>query len=200
MTNSEKIVSREEQETNRDRRRAVAKQRRRYNIRRHPLISVLLVLLLLIFGFAMTCVSVPLPWGNSSPILISLWNHSVKIAVWLIAFLLVMAVLTSAPPLAKAWGIALVHIGFVDKYGYSPALVSSQMIGNKGAEQHIFYSKGIALDKWIERQHEIEDALNITIKDPSHYDHNGHYIVFTAKHGVDNAQGEQGELLYDDEL
>lgn len=198
MTDIEKMVK---HATIRERRRAILKQRLNHNIHRHPWISVISPLLLIVLGWGMNWVSIPLPGENSSPLLIFLWNHSVKITVWLVVFLLVMAVLTSAPPRGKTWTVALAHIGFIDKYSYSPALISSQLIGSKGAEQHVFYSKGIGLDKWVERKREIEDQLNITlIEDPSHYDHDGHYVVLIAKRGVDNAPSEQGEPLYDDEL
>lgn len=198
MTDSEKMATRMEQATIRDRHKDIAKQRFGQNVRRHPWILAISLLLLLVMSWAMACISIPLPGGNSSSMLISLWNHSVKVAVWLIAFLLVTAVLTSAPPQAKALEAALAHIKFTDRYGYCPALISRVCAKPAKIEKLTFYSAGISLESWAERQGDIQDALNVVYVEPPQYAYNKrHYVMLTVVPGIAKPREEP---LYDDEL
>lgn len=65
-------------------------------------------------------------------------------------------------------------------------------------EKLIFYSAGIGLEHWVERQGDIQDALNITYAEPPQYAYNKrYYVLLTVVSGI---AGPRKESLYDDEL
>lgn len=198
MTDSEKIVTRIAQLTARRRRRAIFWRRFCSNARQYPWALSLALLLILVLGWVMTWVAIPLPGGNSNPMLIALWNASIKLAVMLVAFLLMLAVFSVPPKEALQYEAGLAHIEFVDRYKNPPALVSREQIKPAKTGKLIFYSAGISLELWVECQGDIQDALNITYVEPPQYAYKKrHYIMLTVVPGV---AIPREDTLYEDEL
>lgn len=198
MTDSEKIAARIEQLTARHRNRAIRLRRVCIIVCRRPWALVLALLLILILGWAMTWVSIPFPGENSNPLLTALWNTSVKLAVMLMVFLFTFAFFSAPPKEALQYEAELAHIGFVDRYKNPPALVSKERINPPKIEKLTFYSAGISLESWIERQGDIQDALNAVYVEPPQYAYKKrYYIMLTVLPGTGEPRKEN---LYDDEL
>ncbi len=166
------------------------------NVRRHPWALVVALLLILALGWAMALVEIPLPGGSNYPFLLALWNGAAKLAIILVASLLTLCTFTAPPKKALEYEAGLAHIEFTDRYGNPPALVS-RVCTNK-IERLTFYSAGISLELWKERQGDIQDALNAVYIEPPQYAYKKrYYIMLTVLPGT----GEpRKDVLYDDEL
>lgn len=177
MTNSEKIVTRIAQMTARRRRRAILWRRFCSNAHQHLWALVLALLLVLVLGWVMTWVSVPFPGENNNPLLIAFWNTNVKLSVMLIASVLTFSPFFAPPKGASQYEAELAHIGFVDRYKNPPALVLKERIKPAKIEKLTFYSAGISLESWIERQGDIQDALNSVYVEPPQYAYRNDIIL-----------------------
>lgn len=195
---SESITNRTAKFHQQKRRRTVLLRRFCENVRRHPWALVSALLLILALGWAMTLVEIPLLGGNNYPFLFALWNGAAKLAIILTVFLLALAMFTVAPPRASTYETQLAQIKHTDRWGNSPVLVAREQIKPAKIEKLIFYSAGISLERWVERQGEIQDALNITYVEPPQYAYGKRYYVeLTVASGI---AGTRKENLYDDEL
>lgn len=159
----------------------------------------LIVPLLLIAFSALVCHNVdkiPLP-GNTIPEMIPLWRISIALLTITLAALLLcgLLVMLGTPAKARSTEAALVHIALVDRYGIGPALVSKQRIKGTSATEITFYSRGIAKERWEQRQSDIEDVLTCHFVAPIQYGRNSNYIVLTVAPGV---RDQRSEPLYDD--
>lgn len=181
------------------RRRTVFFRRLCENVRRHPWALASALLLMLALGWAMVAlVEIPLPGGSNTPLLILLWNTSVKLAAMLVAFLLMLAFFSVPPKRALQYEAEFAHIEFTDRYGNPPALISRERIKHSQEEKITFYSAGISLEQWSQWQGKIQDALNITYAEPPQYAFKKRYfILLTVVSGI---AGHRKENLYDDEL
>lgn len=141
---------------------------------------------------------IPLP-DNTIPEVAALWEIAVAFLIVILAVLLLfgLLIMLGTPPKAKCIDAGLVHIGLVDRYGIGPALVSSQKISGSMVRVLTFYSKGIAKERWEQKQRDIEDVLNFRSIEPVQYGKNSNYIVLTVAPGV---RATRNEPLYDDEL
>lgn len=151
--------------------------------------------------FACTWVKIPLPGGNSFPWLVMVWDYSIMLLILVVSMLFSLAVLTIPPLHAKSIESGLRHIGLVDHYGFSPALISNQGLKHSNIRKLRFYTRGIAKETWTRRQSAIEDVLNVHWIDEPQYGgrrgNNRNYIVLTVAPGAEN---KREEPLYDDEL
>lgn len=178
------------------RNRAVMLRRFCSNASRRPWLLVCALLLLSILGWVMMGVSIPFPGGSSNPLLIALWRASVKLAVILLAVLLTLGVFTAPPRKALEYEAGLAHIGFTDRYGNPPALISR--VCTDKIERLTFYSAGISLELWKGRQADIQDSLNFIYVEPPQYAYRKrYYILLTVTSGTGVPRNE---TLYDDEL
>lgn len=195
---TKKMADRAEHLLARKRAKSIAWRRFCSNAHHRPWALALTLLLMAALCWAMTWVSIPLPSGNSNPLLTDLWNTSVKLAVMVVAFLLMLAFFSIPPKGALQNEAELAHIGFTDRYKNPPALVSREQEKSTKSLRLFFYSGGISLERWIESQRDIQDALNITYAEPPQYAYRKrYYIMLTVVPGT----GEpRNEALYDDEL
>lgn len=198
MTDSEKIGAYIRKLVAKSRRNVVMQCRLCANVSHRPWTLVLALLLILVLGWAVTCVSIPFPSGNVHPMLTVFWNVTVKLGVTLTAFLLVLTMLTTAPPRAMEYEAIFTAIDFTDCYGNPPALISKKKEKSSKVIQMTFYCSGISLKQWQERQGDIQDALNVTYVEAPQYAYNKrYYIMLTVVPGVG---GPRKGSLYDDEL
>ena len=195
---SESITSRTAKFHQQKRRRTVFLRRFCENVHRHPWALVSALLLILTLGWAMTLVEIPLPGGSSCPFLLALWNGAAKLAIILTVSLLTLVMFAAAPPQSLNYEMRLAQINLTDRWGNSPVLVARGQIKPTKIEKLIFYSAGIGLEHWVERQGDIQDALNITYAEPPQYAYNKrYYVLLTVVSGI---AGPRKESLYDDEL
>ena len=146
----------------------------------------------------------PLPGGNEAiPEMVILWQlvlHALVVVLTVLAFLLLLALL-GTPRRAKKIDNALSHAGLVDRYGLAPALLHIYSVKGKAVKKMLFYSKGVPLTRWVEREGDISDALNVHFVEPPAYGgkkgNNRNYIVLTVAPGAGN---QPTPALYDDEL
>lgn len=193
---SELITNRTAKFHQQKRRRTVFLRRFCENVRRHPWALVVALLLILALGWAMALVEIPLPGGSSYPFLLALWNGAAKLAIILVASLLTLCTFAAPPKKALEYESGLAHVELIDRFGNPPALVS-RVYTNK-IERLTFYSAGISLERWIKRQGDIQDALNIMYVAPPQYAYRRrYYILLTVVSGV---VAPRKENLYDDEL
>lgn len=198
MSDSEKICAQVRKLTAQRRRKTIMWRRFCANVSHHPWTLVLALMLILIWGWAVTCVSISFPSRNVYPMLTVFWNVIVKLGVTLIAFLLVLTMLTTAPPRAMEYEAIFTAIDFTDCYGNPPALISKKKEKSSKVIQMTFYCSGISLKQWQERQGDIQDALNVTYVEAPQYAYNKrYYIMLTVVPGVG---GPRKGSLYDDEL
>ena len=194
---SERITNRTAKFHQQKRRRTVLLRRFCENVRRHPWALVVSLLLILALGWVMNLVEIPLPSGSNNLLLILLWNTSVKLAVMLVAFLLILAFFSVPPKGALQYEAELAHIEFTDRYGNPPALISRKKTKRSQEEKITFYSAGISLEQWSQWQGKIQDALNITYAEPPQYAYNKrYYALLTVVSGI---AGPRKESLYDDD-
>lgn len=179
-------------------RRTVFWRRLYSSARYHTWKLALLFLGLCVLGWALTLVVVPTPGSSSYPVLITIYDYAVKVAVLLIAALLALSMLTAAPKKSREWEAALAQIKFTNKFGFSPVLVSRQRLSNTNIEEIVFYSSGVSMERWVERQAEVQDALNLTYVESPQYKYNKrYYIALTVSPGIGI---RNNETLYDDAL
>lgn len=145
----------------------------------------------------MNLVEIPLPGGSNNPLLILLWNTSVKLAVILVAFLLLLIFFSLPPKGALQFEAELAHIEFTDRYGNPPALISRKRTKHSQEEKITFYSAGISLEQWSQWQGKIQDALNITFAEPPQYAFNKRYFALLTV--VPGIGGPRKESLYDND-
>lgn len=172
----------------------------RANVHHHPWTLALALLLIAALCWAMTWVTIPFPGGNSNPLLIALYNVSIKFTAILVSFLLILAFFTSPPKRALEYEASLVQIGFVDRSEEKnpPALVSRERIKHSKKERIIFYSAGLGLKQWIQEREAIESALNVVyVEEPRQVYNKSYYIMLTVVPGVG---GPRKGPLYDDEF
>lgn len=141
----------------------------------------------------------PFPFGANTPELLPLWKAiAALLTITLEIFLLWgLLVVLGTPYKARSVDNSLEHIGLVDRYGIGPALVSNQKIKGTTARILTFYSKGIDMEHWAQRQGAISAALNCHFVEPIAYGKSSNYIVLTVAPGVESCRDG---LLYDDEL
>lgn len=195
-----KISERVQQLGGQRRRQAVMFSRFCTNVK-HPRNLVATVLVLILGWCACVWVKIPLPGSDSIPMLSMVWDYAVMILILLLSVLFALAILTMPPLCAKRMEKRLQHIGFTDRYGYAPALISSQGIKHTRIRELSFYSLAIAKETWEKRQSEIEDVLNVHFLGSPEYGgrggNNRNYIVLLVAPGVER---KRDEPLYDDEL
>lgn len=182
------------------RRRAVMVSRFSANI--SHLTNLTTAALVLALGwFACTWVKIPFPGDDTYPVLVTIWDYTVVILVWVLSVLFALVILTMPPLHTKDIESGLQHIALVDRYGFSPALVSNQGLKHSRIRELKFYSRGIAQETWIRRQAAIEDVLNVHwIEEPQYGGRRGNnrnYIVLIVAPG---AESKREESLYDEEL
>ena len=182
------------------RRRAVMASRFCSNIRQ--LANLATAILVLALGwFAGTWVKIPFPGDDTYPVLVTIWDYAVMLLVWILSVLFTLAILAMPPLHAKSIESGLQHIALIDRYGFSPALVSNQGLKHSNIRELRFYSRGIAKEIWTKRQAAIEDVLNVHwIEEPQYGGrkrNNRNYIVLIVAPG---AESKRKEPLYDDEL
>lgn len=196
----------------------VAKKRRRVRICcyisnaagefvRCPWKLIFLLPLLLGFGFAYSKrEQIPLPEniiGNPQVKELYIFVYVLVLVTITILLLLGLMYKLGTPSDAKDTEFSLTHIEFVDRYGFSPILVSRRRIAKSNAERLTFYSKGISKETWMLHRGDIEDILNVHCvgEDPIQYSnrrfHAKNYIVLTVAPGVER---KREEPLYDDEI
>lgn len=197
------INERVRQLTIQQRNRAVMRNRLVYGLKsfRHRPWLITLPLLLAGFTVFICCNldSAPFPFGANMPELQPLWKAIATLLTITFGTLLLwgLLVVLGTPCKARSVATSLEHIGLVDRYGIGPALVFKQRIKGTSAITVIFYSKGIAKERWEKKQSDIEDVLTCHFVAPIQYGRNSNYIVLTVSPGV---RGQQGKPLYDDEL
>lgn len=134
----------------------------------------------------------------TNPILKSVLQYLYIILFFTITAILfvVMLVTLSTPRSAKRCEDALLIIGLTAHDGMPPALIARTRIKRTNVYQFTFYSLGISKDAWMQRQNEIEDALNIHILGTILYGRKSrNWIAFTATYGVDDGKDR---ILYDE--
>jgi hypothetical protein len=182
------------------RRRAVMASRFCSNIR-HLANLATAILVLALGWFAGTWVKIPFPGDDTYPVLVTIWDYAVMLLVWILSVLFTLAILAMPPLHAKSIESGLQHIALIDRYGFSPALVSNQGLKHSNIRELRFYSRGIAKEIWTKRQAAIEDVLNVHwIEEPQYGGrkrNNRNYIVLIVAPG---AESKRKEPLYDDEL
>lgn len=182
------------------RRRAVMASRFCSNIR-HLANLATAILVLALGWFAGTWVKIPFPGDDTYPVLVTIWDYAVMLLVWILSVLFTLAILAMPPLHAKSIESGLQHIALIDRYGFSPALVSHQGLKHSNIRELRFYSRGIAKEIWTKRQAAIEDVLNVHwIEEPQYGGrkrNNRNYIVLIVATG---AESKRKEPLYDDEL
>ena len=107
------------------RRRAVMASRFCSNIR-HLANLATAILVLALGWFAGTWVKIPFPGDDTYPVLVTIWDYAVMLLVWILSVLFTLAILAMPPLHAKSIESGLQHIALIDRYGFSPALVSNQ--------------------------------------------------------------------------
>lgn len=184
------------------RNRAVMRNRLAYGLRslRHRPWAVILLLLLAGSTVFICCNldNIPFPFSANMPELLPLWKAiAVLLTVTLGTLLLLgLLVLLGTPHKARSVDNSLEHIGLVDRYGIGPALVSNQKVTERVVRM-TFYSKGIGMERWVQRQGAISDVLACHFVEPITYGKSSNYIVLTVAPGVES---HRDTLLYDDEL
>lgn len=182
------------------RRRAVMASRFCSNIR-HLANLATAILVLALGWFAGTWVKIPFPGDDTYPVLVTIWDYAVMLLVWILSVLFTLAILAMPPLHAKSIESGLQHIALIDRYGFSPALVSNQGLKHSNIRELRFYSRGISKEIWTKRQAAIEDVLNVHwIEEPQYGGrkrNNRNYIVLIVAPG---AESKRKEPLYDDEL
>lgn len=139
------------------RNRAVMRNRLAYGLRslRHRPWAVILLLLLAGSTVFICCNldNIPFPFSANMPELLPLWKAiAVLLTVTLGTLLLLgLLVLLGTPHKARSVDNSLEHIGLVDRYGIGPALVSNQKVTERVVRM-TFYSKGIGMERWVQRQ------------------------------------------------
>lgn len=139
------------------------------------------------------------------PLISAVWMYVV--ASFIVLFFLIgfvsLLVAIGTPRQAKWIEAELAHIGVVDRYDFSPVLISLQR--SKETRQVYtltFFSRGISKETWEGKRQEVEDVLNVRWIEDARYggkhDDNRNYIVLTVASGAGTAG--RGETLYDDEL
>lgn len=198
MSDSEKICAQVRKLTAQRRRKTIMWRRFCANVSHRPwTLALALPLPFILVLWAMTWISIP-PGGNVHPMLTFFWNVALKLGVTLTTFLLVLTVLTAAPPWSREYEMAFANIDFTDHYGNPPALVHQKRGKHSKTIQITFYCSGISLKQWQERQEDIQDALNVTYVEAPQYAYNKrYYIMLTVVPGVG---GPRKGSLYDDEL
>lgn len=193
---TKRMADRVKRFSTRKRAKCISLGRFRANVHRRPWALAPALLLLAALCWAMTWATIPFPAGSNNLLLTALWNASAKLAIILVAVLLTLGVFTAPPKKALEYEAGLAHIGFTDRYGNPPALVS-RVCTNK-TEKLTFYSAGITLETWVERQEQIQDALSVAYLEPPQYAYRKrYYIMLTAVPGIG---GPRKGSLYDDEL
>lgn len=146
----------------------------------------------------------PLPGGSEAiPEMALLWQLVLSALIVVLSALLFLGLLSllGTPRRAKKIDNALSHAGLVDRYGLAPALLHVQPVKGTAAKKMMFYSKGVPLTRWEEREGDISDALNVHFVEPPAYGgkkgSNRNYIVLTVAPGAGN---QPTPALYDDEL
>lgn len=141
---------------------------------------------------------------SSIPLMNTLGSYAVEtltVLLSVIAFSTILGAL-GTPLHAKRIEEALSHADIVDRYGFSPILVSRQRGKNREVTIMTFFSRGISKEKWKQQQRAIEDVLNVhwveDVKYGGRHNDNGNYIVLTLASGT--GRTVRGETLYDDEL
>lgn len=183
------------------RNRAVMRNRLAYGLRslcHRPWAVILLLLLAGSTVFICCNLDNPFPFSANMPELLSLWKAiAVLLTVTLGTLLLLgLLVLLGTPHKARSVDNSLEHIGLVDRYGIGPALVSNQKVTERVVRM-TFYSKGIGMERWVQRQGAISDVLACHFVEPITYGKSSNYIVLTVAPGVES---HRDTLLYDDEL
>lgn len=182
------------------RRRAVMRSRFCSNVKR-PVHLVTAVLIPALGGFACTRIKIPFPGSSNFPVLVTVWDYTIMLLDLILSIVFALAILTMPPLHTKAVESGLQHIALIDRYGFSPALVSNQGLKHSNIRELKFYSRGIAKEIWIRRQSAVEDVLNIhCIEEPQYggkRGNNRNYIVLIVAPG---AESKREEPLYDDEL
>lgn len=146
----------------------------------------------------------PLP-GNTAqePFWVELWRITLSALIVALSFLSFWGIiaLLGTPRHARKTDAALVHIGVVDRYGVGPALLYARPIKGTAVKRMEFYSKGIALTRWVEREGDICDVLNFHYVEPPVYGgrkgNNRKYIVLAVAPG---AATDNHQPLLDDEF
>lgn len=146
----------------------------------------------------------PLPGGGEAiPEMALLWQLVLSALVVVLSALLFLGLLAllGTPRRAKKIDNALSHAGLVDRYGLAPALLHVQPVKGTAVRKMTFYSKGVPLTRWEEREGDISDALNVHFIEPPTYGgkkgNNRNYIVLTVAPGAGN---QPTPVLYDDGL
>lgn len=184
------------------RNRAVMRNRLAYGIKSFCRRPWTVVLPLLLVGFtAFICCNldnIPFPVSSSTPELLQLWKAATALLTVTVAVLLLWGLLVAlgTPRKARSVDNRLEHIGLVDRYGIGPALVSRQKVTGQVVRM-TFYSKGIGMERWVQRQGAISDVLTVHLVEPIAYGRDSNYIVLTVAPGVG---GHRDTPLYDDEL
>lgn len=182
--------------------RAIMRNRLVYGLksfRRRPWMMTL-PLLLVAFTIFICCNldNAPFPFSANTPELLRLWKAIAALLTITLGILLLwgLLVVLGTPHKARSVDNSLEHIGLVDRYGIGPALVSHQKVTEQVVRM-TFYSKGIGMERWVQRQGAISDVLTCHFVEPIAYGKSSNYIVLTVAPG---AESHRDNLLYDDEL
>ena len=140
----------------------------------------------------------PFPFSANTPELLPMWKAIAALLTVTLGTLLLLGllVLLGTPHKARSVDTSLEHIGLVDRYGIGPALVSDQKVTERVVRM-TFYSKGMGMERWVQRQGAISDVLACHFVEPIAYGKSSNYIVLTVAPGVES---HRDNLLYDDEL
>lgn len=192
-----------------DRVRKLEEQRRRRDVMfsrlcaniKRPMGWIATALALVSGWLACTYVQIPFPGVVNLPGLVMIWDYAVTLLILLLSMFTALVILAMPPLHTKDIESGLQHIALVDRYGFSPALVSNQGLKHSNIRELRFYSRGIAKETWIKRRSAVEDVLNVHwIEEPQYGGrkrNNRNYIVLIVAPG---AESKREEPLYDDEL
>ena len=167
---------------------------------RHPWKLLFLIAIFIAFVFI---------WHNRNffdidvPLLSQVYHIAIDMLIFIVGVLTLIGaiILIGTPINAKDTERRLLRIGFDDQFGSPPILLNTQKIKGTKAQRMIFFSLGLSKQKWIDRQHDIEDTLNITLLSEPVYggrkNNNRNYIVLIVAKG--DIQHKRS-TLYDDEF
>lgn len=141
--------------------------------------------------------------GNISPEWEKLWQLTLSVLITLLSLLILWGTLTllGTPRHTAQIEAALAHAGLIDRYGLCPALLSVRRVKNSSVLRLTFWSKGIQLETWAEKERAIEDVLNFHTVKPAAYGgrkgNDSRRIVLTLAPGVRN---QPVNPIYDDDF
>jgi hypothetical protein len=141
------------------------------------------------------------PFHSDIKLLSTVWGYIVSVFIPLIFLLLLMGLLSllGTPFRAKAFEEILLQIGFADRHGHAPVLISCKRIKGTAVSVMSFYSLGVGMERWRNEIESILDAIDMHLVRPIRYGgkkgRNRNIIVITAAPG---AETRREDTLYDE--